>query len=54
MRTKAEIEEAYEKVGSLLRNPDYEEDETLQAIYETIKWCDGYDWDSTVGFHLPD
>lgn len=53
MRTKEELEEAYKKIGELLENPKYEDDESLQVIYETIKWFDGYDWSNTVEPHLP-
>lgn len=53
MRTREEIEQAYKAVGTFLDNPDYEDDETLQAIYDTIKWFDGYDWESTIESYLP-
>lgn len=53
MRTKEELEEAFSKIGSLLNVPDYEDDETLQAIYETLRWVDGSDWENTVEIHLP-
>lgn len=53
MRTREEMEEAYGRVGSLLSQEEFENDETLQAIYEALKWFDGYDWSSTIGAYLP-
>lgn len=53
MRTKEELEEAFSKVGSLLNMEAWEDDEGLQAIYETLRWADGHDWDATVGMYLP-
>lgn len=53
MRTKEEIEAAFKAVGTLLDSPDYEDDETLQGIYDTIRWLDGADWESTVEKYLP-
>lgn len=53
MRTKEELNKAYETIGSLLEQPDYEDDEIFQAIYETLRWFDGYDWSSTVEGYLP-
>jgi len=54
MRTNKELEEAFSKIGSLLDQEDFEDDVTIQAIYETLKWFDGHDWQPTVGQYLPD
>ena len=53
-RTSEEMKEAFSRVGNLLSDPDYEDDETLQAIYETLRWCDGdSNFEETIGMHLP-
>lgn len=54
MRTKEEIEEAFGKIGTFLEQEDFEDDETLQGMYEMLKWFSGYDWVSTVAGYLPD
>lgn len=54
MRTREEFEEAFSRVGNFLNLEDFEDDETLQAIYETLKWADGTaDFDNTIGMYLP-
>lgn len=53
MRTKEELDEAYRRVGELLNQEEYEDDEALQAIHDTLRWFDGYDWDNTIGMYLP-
>ncbi len=53
MRTEQELEEAFSKIGALLEQEDFEDDETFQAMYETLKWASGYSWESTVGMYLP-
>ncbi len=53
MRTEQELEEALSKVGAFLEQEDFEDDETLQAIYETLKWAAGYGWENTVEMYLP-
>jgi hypothetical protein len=51
MRTEAELEEAFRRVGKELEQD--EDDEVLQAIYETLRWCDGTsDFDNTIGQYL--
>lgn len=52
MRTKEELDTAFEQVGALLNQEEHEDDESLQGIYETLKWVSGYDWENTVGPYL--
>ena len=53
MRTERELDEAYLKVGNAMI--ENEDDETLQAIYDTLRWCDGgSDFENTIGQYLPD
>lgn len=54
MRTRQELDEAFTRVGFFLNQADFEDDETLQVIYEVLRWVDGYDWQSTVGPYLPE
>ena len=39
MRTREEFEEMFKVVGAILENPDNEDDEATQAVYETLRWA---------------
>ena len=55
MRTREEFEEAFSRVGNFLNLEDFEDDETLQAIYETLRWADGTStFEDTIAGYLPD
>lgn len=53
MRSSEELEEAFKAVGDLLGREEHEDDEVLQAIYDTLRWCDGASWENTVAGNLP-
>lgn len=41
MRTREEFEEMFKAVGAVLENPENEDDEPAQAVYETLRWALG-------------
>jgi len=54
MRTREEIEEAFRRLQAEASSYEGgEDDEELQAIYDTLRWCIGeVDFDNSIAMHF--
>jgi len=52
MRSNEELNEAFRRLANLIAAND--EDEVLEAVYQTLRWFNGTEWDMSIGPHLPD
>jgi hypothetical protein len=50
MRTEAELTDMFDRVGKILAKDS--DDEEANMVYETLKWFNGYDYESTIGPYL--
>lgn len=53
MPEKAEIEAMISRVGEMLNRSEFEDYETLQAIYDTLRWAAGDGDISIVEVYFP-
>lgn len=54
MRTKEEFDEMFEIVGARLEDPELEDDEILQAVFEALRWANGETDKANLLAYLPE